>query len=139
MKEYKHQYTPDERKQLIAGQLLFLRSQKGLTQKEVSKIIGVKLGTYNAYEKARSEPSGEIIVRLAYLYDVSTDVILQKDNLLKDPNELNALTEEYEKAIKIIQDKIAEGKPEDIKMINEELGKNGNTLKNLLTNIVETK
>lgn len=134
--EYKYWWTPEERKQLIAGKLLTLRSQKGYTQKEVAEKIGIKLGTYNAYEKARSEPSGEIVIRLAYLYDVSADDILEKNNLLKDPEKAKELNNQFEDAWKIIQDKLANGTDEEKKIIAEEFGKQGETLNNLMGNLL---
>lgn len=96
--KYNNLYEIDERKQLIASELIILRTAKGYTQKEVAEKINVKLGTYNAYEKARSEPPAEVLVRLSYLYDVTIDEIVQKENLLKDPEEVKKMIDEYTKA-----------------------------------------
>lgn len=101
--KYNNLYEIDERKQLIASELIILRTQKGYTQKEVAEKIDIKLGTYNAYEKARSEPPAEILVRLSFLYDVSIDEIVQKDNMLKDPKEIEKKLGEYQKAISELQ------------------------------------
>lgn len=133
--KYNNLYTNDERKRLIAGSLIFLRSQKGYTQKEVAKAIGVKTGTYNTYEKQRSEPPAEIIVRLAYFYNVSTDEILQKDNLGKDPEEMQKILIESEQAMKDIKEAIKEGNPDNLKMIAEEYASMGDTLNNLFKNL----
>lgn len=135
--KYNNLYTTDERKSLIASSLLFLRSQLGMTQKEVAEAIGIKTGTYNAYEKMRSEPPAEIIVRLAYLFEVSTDDILQKNNLSKDPEKMQELTEEAEKAMKAIKEAIAEGNPDNLKMIAEEYATMGDTINNLMKNLGE--
>lgn len=135
--KYNNLYTNEERKSLIATSLLFLRSQKGMTQKEVAEAIGIKTGTYNAYEKMRSEPPAETIVRLAYLFDVSTDDILQKNNLNKDPEKMQQYTEEAEKAMKAIKEAIAEGNPDNLKMIAEEYATMGDTINNLVKNLTE--
>ncbi len=135
--KYNNLYTNDERKRLIATSLIFLRSRLGMTQKEVAEAIGIKQGTYNAYEKMRSEPPAEIIVRLAYLYDVSTDDILQKNNLSKDPEKMQELSEEAEKAMKAIKEAIEEGNPDNLKMIAEEYATMGDTINNLLKNLGE--
>ena len=135
--KYNNLYTNDERKGLIATSLIYLRSRLGMTQKEVAEAIGIKQGTYNAYEKMRSEPPAEIIVRLAYLFDVSTDEILQKNNLNKDPEKMQEFTEEAEKAMKDIKEAIEEGDPEKLKMIAEEYATMGDTINNLLKNLSE--
>ncbi len=135
--KYNNLYTNDERKSLIATSLIFLRSRLGMTQKEVAEAIGIKTGTYNAYEKQRSEPPAEIIVRLAYLFDVSTDDILQKNNLMKDPEKMQEITEETEQAMKTIKEAIEEGDPDKLKMIAEEYATMGDTLNNLMKNLGE--
>lgn len=137
--KYNNLYTNEERKGLIATSLIILRSQRGMTQKEVAEALGIKLGTYNAYEKQRSEPPAEIIVRLAYLFDVSTDDILQKNNLNKDPEKMQEFTEEAEKAMKAIKKAIEEGNPENLKMIAEEYANMGDTINNLLKNLSDLK
>lgn len=137
--KYNNLYTNEERKGLIATSLIFLRSQKGMTQKEVAEAIGIKLGTYNAYEKQRSEPPAEIIVRLAYFFDVSTDDILQKNNLNKDPEKMQEFTEEAQKAMKAIKEAIEEGNPDNLKMIAEEYANMGETISNLIKNLTDLK
>lgn len=86
MEEYKYNnlYEIEERKQLIAVSLIKLRTEHAKKQKEVAAAIGVKPGTYNTYEKAKIEPSAEIIVRLAHYYNVTCDEILDKDNMFKN-------------------------------------------------------
>lgn len=135
--KYNNLYTNDERKSLIASSLIFLRSRLGMTQRQVAEAIGIKTGTYNAYEKKRSEPPAEIIVRLAYLFDVSTDDILQKNNLIKDPEKMQQFTEEAEQAMKTIKEAIEEGDPDKLKMIAEEYATMGDTLNNLMKNLGE--
>ena len=107
--EYNNLYEIDERKQLIAGQLIVLRTIKGYSQKDVAEKIGVKPGTYNAYEKARSEPPAEILVRLSFLYDVSVDEIVQRDSKLKDPEELEKKFNEVVSSLKELQTKMDSG------------------------------
>lgn len=72
-------FTVDERKTFIAESLTELRKLKGWAQKEVADAIGVSQATYSAYERARNEPNAEMLVRLANLYGVTVDVILQRD------------------------------------------------------------
>lgn len=135
--KYNNLYTNEERKKLIAIQLVILRSRHGYTQKQVAEAIDVKTGTYNAYEKERSEPPAEIIVRLAHFYNVTTDLILQKDNLNKDPKEMQKFLDEGEQAMKAIKEAIEEGNPDNLKMIAEEYANMGETFNNLIKNLEE--
>ena len=134
-KQYNNLYTIEERKTLISAQLLAIRTQHKFTQKEVAEAIGVKLGTYNAYEKQRSEPPAEIIVRLAYFYNVSTDEMLQKDNLMKDPEKSKEQLQEFTKALELLQKEVEQGNPEAIKTQSEILNKGGSFFVDIMKNI----
>ncbi len=78
---YELQFDDTIRKQLIAESLTLLRKARNYTQKEVAEFLGIHPVTYNGYEKAKNEPSAEMIVRLSYLYQVPTDLILQVKTL----------------------------------------------------------
>lgn len=53
-----------------------LRTAKGLSQSDVSKKIGVAKGTISTYERNVKNPSMEIIIKFAVLFNVSVDYIL---------------------------------------------------------------
>ena len=72
----KNPYGAEARKKIVSQKLKELRNKAGLTQKEVCEIIDVTPQTYSGYEKGKYEPTMETIVRLAILYNVSTDHIL---------------------------------------------------------------
>lgn len=57
-----------------------LRKQQGLTQKEVADKLGIHCTTYTKYETGASEPSFEMLNKLADLYDISTDYLLGRTN-----------------------------------------------------------
>lgn len=76
---YELQIKIEERKKLIAMTIKGFRKSKGLQQKEVADLLGISAQTYNGYEKARNEPPVEILVRLSFLYDVSLDLLVQRD------------------------------------------------------------
>lgn len=78
---YELQFDDAGRKQLIAESLILLRKAHNYTQKQVAEFLGIHPVTYNGYEKAKNEPSAETIVRLSYLYQVPTDLILQVKTL----------------------------------------------------------
>lgn len=54
----------------------YLRRSSKLTQEQVATYIGVKRVAYTAYEAGRTSPSLENVVRLAKLYNVTTDTLL---------------------------------------------------------------
>ena len=55
-----------------------LRKSKKLTQVQVSEMIDVQLGTYSRWENGSLEPSLEAVVKLAKLFDTTTDYLLGK-------------------------------------------------------------
>jgi len=52
-----------------------LRKEKNLTQTEVAKIVNVHQVTYQGWEKGKSTPDLEKILKLAKYYKVSTDYL----------------------------------------------------------------
>lgn len=75
-----------ERLEIIGTNLANLRSACQISQKQVCKALGCTPQTYSGYEQGKHEPSIEVLVRLAYLFGVSTDFLLSRDNLLHDDN-----------------------------------------------------
>ncbi len=53
-----------------------LRKQKGLTQKQLADLIGVKNSIISFYEVGDRTPSPEIIIKLAATLHVSSDYLL---------------------------------------------------------------
>ncbi|WMU51299.1 helix-turn-helix domain-containing protein [Pseudomonas aeruginosa] len=68
--------TNQERAMTIALNLKRFREAKKLTQREVWEAAGISKSSYTSYEAGRSDPTGEIIVRLAKALGVSTDELL---------------------------------------------------------------
>lgn len=115
---YNNLYTVDERKDLIAQTIKSLRENKGYTQTELSDIIGVNKQTYNSYEKGRATPPAEIIIRLSYLYDIPTDIILQRDNLLKSPQVQAERIDQLSSELQELKEKAKTGSSADKEQIN---------------------
>ncbi|WP_367294358.1 helix-turn-helix domain-containing protein [Latilactobacillus sakei] len=65
----------------LSERLTHLRESKGWSKTLVVKKLGLKnLGTYANYEYGTREPDMDTIVKLAQLYDVTTDYLLGKSN-----------------------------------------------------------
>lgn len=61
---------------MIAEKIKFLREQKGYTQTELAKKLGITRSGVNAWEMGISVPSTQYIVELSGIFSVSTDYLL---------------------------------------------------------------
>lgn len=66
---------------MIGNRLKPLRDNKGLTQADVAKVLGVSRTTYTQYETGKSEPDLETVNRLAGFFNVSVDYLLGRTNV----------------------------------------------------------
>ena len=64
---------------MVADRIKALREQKGLTQTELSKRLGITRSGVNAWEMGISVPSTQYLVELAGIFHVSTDYLLGVD------------------------------------------------------------
>ena len=107
--EYANIFTIEERKKIISQTIADLRKLKGMSQKEVAAAIGVTQATYSTYERGRTEPPAEIIVRLSYLFDCPVDMIVQRDRQYRNAEELESQLAETGKELEEYQRRINEG------------------------------
>lgn len=61
---------------MVAEKIKFLREQKGITQAELARKLGITRSSVNAWELGFSIPSTQYVVELANLFAVSTDYLL---------------------------------------------------------------
>ena len=61
---------------MIADRIKLLREQKGMTQAELARKLGVTRSGVNAWEMGVTVPSTQYIVELSLLFGVSADVLL---------------------------------------------------------------
>ena len=66
----------------IAKTLKRLRLETGKTQKEIAYSLGVSVSTVGMYETGERIPPADKIIKLAELYDVSTDYILGRNEVM---------------------------------------------------------
>lgn len=59
-----------------------LRKQKGLQQKEVAIEVGLNQSNYNKVENDHRQPSIDVLNKLAKLFDVKVDQLLNPDDSL---------------------------------------------------------
>lgn len=53
-----------------------LRENRGLLQKDMAKILGISLHTYQRYEYAEAEPKLSTLIALADYYGLSLDALV---------------------------------------------------------------
>lgn len=56
-----------------------LRIKKGLKQSDVAEELGLKVNTYQSYERGQSEPNCATLRRIADFYGVTTDYLLGRE------------------------------------------------------------
>lgn len=64
---------------MFANRLKMLRVEKGLSQAEVASIFGVSQQTVGVWERDKSSPNPEMLVKIADYFDVSTDYLLGRE------------------------------------------------------------
>lgn len=127
LQNYNNLYDNTERKQLIAESMILFRTSKNLQMKEVAELIGITPQAYGAYERGRNEPPTEVLVRLSMLYDVSIDVLVQRDNFNKDRLTIKKQLDMYDEQIKQLRAELLKGDPEAQRALTEML----NTIQSL--------
>ena len=76
----------------ITGQMIAdLREDKGYKQKEFAHLLNVSPGCLSKYETGRSEPSLEMLVKMADLLGTSVDYLLGRNALRMNYNELKKI------------------------------------------------
>ena len=60
----------------IGERLKRLRTENGLTQKQVAEQVGVAVSAISSYESSVRLPSYSVLVKLAKLYHVTSDYLL---------------------------------------------------------------
>ena len=61
---------------MLGQRIAVLRRCAGMSQAQLASALGVSPSTVGMYEQERREPSGQTLVALAQLFDVTTDYLL---------------------------------------------------------------
>ena len=74
--EFDPRNLEDESTIRLTTQLRHLRGYNAITQREIANALCIDRSTYAYYELGETQPSLLMLVRLAKLYDVTTDYLL---------------------------------------------------------------
>lgn len=66
-------------------QLRSLRKEQNWKQKDVADMLGIHVTTYTKYETGASEPNHEMLLKLANIFNVSIDYLLERTDK-KEPS-----------------------------------------------------
>lgn len=80
-----------------------LRQKKGITQKEIAKILGISQAAYSLYEKGGREPKYEMLEKIADFFNVSVGYLVsgQKNYIYyKNEKKINEFLDELIKKVK---------------------------------------
>lgn len=90
----------------FGNQLKELRLESGMTQKQLAERIGVTSSAISYYERQKCYPSSEVLIRLAYIFQTSTDYLLglKYDNLVDVSNLSQEEIQCLYQMIKILED-----------------------------------
>lgn len=68
---------------MLSRRLQELRFENHLTQEQVAAKLNITTGAYGHYESKRSIPSIETVIKLAEIFNCSTDYILGRSKIKK--------------------------------------------------------
>ena len=63
--------------------LIIRRKEKGLTQVEIAKLLGISRATYTGYETGNHDPNPDMLGKLADILDTTTDLLIMRHILPK--------------------------------------------------------
>jgi transcriptional regulator with XRE-family HTH domain len=98
-----------------------IRKDKGLQQKQVALEIGIDQSNYNKIENGKREPSVDLLNKLANLFGVAVDDILNPDT--QTPQEITIEDKTTMEQVRLIQELDEEDKHVIFRMIDTMLTK----------------
>lgn len=73
---------------MLGGNIEQLRKQKGLTQDDLSRYLGLSKSTISMYESEKRSPDNETLLKLANYFGVTTDYLLGNEQPAKNEEEM---------------------------------------------------
>ena len=86
------------------------RKTKGYTQLDMAEKLSIPANTYGNWERGHSEPSTEMLIKLANIFEVSTDYLLGRATEVDTVNITTDLTAQQKELLNNFEKLNAEGK-----------------------------
>ena len=102
---------------LINKNLKFLRTRKGLTQKQFAEELGVKTSAIGAYEEGRAIPPLPLMIQVAEMFQLSLDA-LTRDDLEVIP-EKKWLEQQYGRGREVLAITVDPSGKENIELVSQ--------------------
>lgn len=85
----------------IGSTIKELRKAKGISQKEMSKLLDIPYSTYSNYENNNREPSADVIKKVSDILEISTDSLIEtaKTKSKTFIDEIDMYVEKFQKDI----------------------------------------
>ena len=100
---------PDMNNKTLGQFIAELRKEKGLTQRELSEMVGVSDKTISHWERDESSPDISILPELSAIFGITVDELLKKE---KNPSyTVNVINSQSENSMK--ESEISENSPEE--------------------------
>lgn len=99
---------------MLAGKLKTSRKKAGLTQEQVANALGLSIGAISGYERGYRKPDPELLKRIADLYGVTTDYLLDDDLAIQEAQAdySNKVENAFEKIVYLLKDEHGSMPPE---------------------------
>lgn len=68
---------------MFSSRLNRIRKNRGVTAQQMADLLCINIRSYRAYESSDRMPNLDMLVKIANILDVSTDVLLCRDDFLQ--------------------------------------------------------
>lgn len=111
----------------LGRNLTFFRKLEGLTQQQMADRLNINRTTYTKYETGDSEPSIEILKRIADVLDVNVSLLVSDESPLDSVSVADAMefSSTLHGKVGVLRRQIAQLSPEELKQLNDELAEAG--------------
>lgn len=69
----------------MMNRMKLLREQHNLSQADLAKLLNISRQSYNFYENEKRDPDTTMLIRIADIFDVSLDYLLDRTSITSSP------------------------------------------------------
>lgn len=104
-----------------------LRNERGLTQRELAKILGVSNGAIGMWETQKREPDLDTVKKMTSFFNVTADYLIGNEQIPLDNSKIGRITVEEEKLLNGFRKLSGDDQEELIGILDMKLQKNHKT------------